>query len=111
MGLPPLTNLLPQLPTCHPSSPCSLTDHTQLDWRPLLPQICIPCLNCCGAQSGVFPLEGCESLQTAMHNCCNVVFQSANHWLYLEQPQEFNSLILDFVEKGNEGRAARTLIP
>jgi hypothetical protein len=46
-----------------------------------------------------------------MHNCCNVVFQSANHWLYLEQPQEFNSLILDFVEKGNEGRAARTLIP
>jgi pimeloyl-ACP methyl ester carboxylesterase len=33
-----------------------------------------------------------------------VVFRRANHWLYLEQPEKFNELLLEFVQKGNAGR-------
>jgi pimeloyl-ACP methyl ester carboxylesterase len=34
-----------------------------------------------------------------------VVFKRANHWLYLEQADEFNALLAEFVEKGIAGRA------
>jgi pimeloyl-ACP methyl ester carboxylesterase len=40
-------------------------------------------------------------------DCCSVVVSRANHWLYLEQPEEFNTLLLDFVALGNAGRAKR----
>jgi pimeloyl-ACP methyl ester carboxylesterase len=33
-----------------------------------------------------------------------VVFKRANHWLYLEQPEQFNALLLDFAQRANEGR-------
>ena len=39
-----------------------MADHTQLDWRPQLPRIQIPCLNLIGCRSGVFPVEGCEAV-------------------------------------------------
>lgn len=39
-----------------------MADHTQLDWRPLLPHIGVPCLNCIGCKSGIFPLQGCEAV-------------------------------------------------
>jgi pimeloyl-ACP methyl ester carboxylesterase len=39
-----------------------------------------------------------------------VVFKRANHWLYLEQPEEFNALLLDFVHKGNAGRAKTSYV-
>lgn len=42
--------------------------------------------------------------------CCSVVFERANHWLYLEMPKEFNELLLDFIKRGNEGRPAVTSV-
>jgi hypothetical protein len=39
-----------------------MADHTQLDWRPQLPRLQLPCLNVIGCQSGVFPIEGCEAV-------------------------------------------------
>lgn len=83
-----------------------MADHTQLDWRPVLPLLRLPCLNVVGGVSGVFPVEGCLYIQGVAPDCCSVVFKRANHWLYLEQPEEFNALLLDFVLKGNAGRAA-----
>lgn len=79
-------------------------DHTQLDWRTLLPRIKLPCLNCVGGDSGVFPVEGCLEVGRLIPDCCSVVFDRANHWLHLEQPEEFNKLLVGFVHKGNEGR-------
>ena len=90
---------------CKPEALAALmADHTQLDWRPLLPEVKIPCLNCVGGTSGVFPVEGCLEVGRLVPDCCSVVFKRANHWLYLEQPEEFNGLLADFVLKGNVGR-------
>lgn len=65
------------------------------------------CAMLCGAMlcSGVFPVEGCLHIQGVAPDCCSVVFRRANHWLYLEQPEDFNQLLLDFVQKRNVGRA------
>lgn len=90
---------------CDPAALAELmTDHTQLDWRSLLPRIGIPCLNCCGGRSGVFPLDGCLEVARLIGagRCRSAVFDRANHWLYLEQPEEFNRLLIDFV-KGADG--------
>lgn len=83
-----------------------MADHTQLDWRPLLPRLALPCLNLVGASSGVFPPDGCLTVGQLAPQCCSVVFKRANHWLYLEQPEQFNQLLLDFVARRNEGRPA-----
>jgi hypothetical protein len=48
---------------CHPEHLAKLmADHTQLDWRPVLKLITIPCLNMIGCSSGVFPVDGCEAV-------------------------------------------------
>lgn len=90
---------------CDPSALGELmADHTQLDWRSLLTRMTLPCLNCVGGTSGVFPVEGCLEVGRLAPDCCSVVFERANHWLYLEMPREFNELLLGFVEGGNAGR-------
>jgi pimeloyl-ACP methyl ester carboxylesterase len=81
-----------------------MRDHTQLDWRTLLPRITLPCLNLVGGRSGVFPVEGCLEVANLIEDCRSVVFDRANHWLYLEQPDEFNRLVLEFVASGNAGK-------
>lgn len=72
----------------------------QLDWRPLLPQVKVPCLNLVGALSGVFPLEGTQAVGKLIPHCHTVVFEAANHWLYLEEPDKFNRLLKEFVLHG-----------
>ena len=48
---------------CNPDHLARLmADHTQLDWRPQLPPISVPCLNMIGCQSGCFPVAGCETV-------------------------------------------------
>ncbi|KAF8065825.1 ydjP [Scenedesmus sp. PABB004] len=84
-----------------------MADHTQLDWRPLLPLVACPALNVVGGTSGCFPVEGCLTNDELAPHCCSVLFKRANHWLYLEQPEAFNALLLDFVARGNEGRPKR----
>lgn len=81
-----------------------MRDHTQLDWRALLPRIRLPCLNCAGGKSGVFPLDGLLEVARLVPDCCTVVFDQSNHWLYLEQPPAFNDLVLEFVRRGNADR-------
>jgi hypothetical protein len=41
-----------------------MADHTQLDWRPQLPHITVRCLNVIGCQSGCFPVQGCEAVNS-----------------------------------------------
>ena len=55
-----------------------MRDHTQLDWRPLLPTLRgLPVLNCVGGQSGVFPVEGCLEIGRLAPECKSVVFKQA----------------------------------
>lgn len=53
----------------------------QLDWRPLLPRLAIPCLNLVGALSGVFPLEGTLAVGELIPNCHSVcLFPTTNDY-------------------------------
>ncbi|CAK4079388.1 unnamed protein product [Aphanomyces euteiches] len=75
-----------------------MRDHTQLDWRPLLLTISIPCLNIAGGPGNkVFPMEGALAVGDLIPHCTNVIFESCGHWLYVEQPVEFCKMVLDFV--------------
>eukprot|EP00877_Chromochloris_zofingiensis_P008996 jgi/Chrzof1/434/Cz01g15220.t1 len=90
---------------CKPQALAALmADHTQLDWRPILPRINLPCLNMVGGTSGVFPVEGALFVGQAIPDCVNVIFKRANHWLYLEHPDVFNRIVLDFAHHGNVGK-------
>lgn len=75
----------------------------------MLPLLKIPCLNVVGGSSGIFPVDGCLRVAGLAPDCCSVVFKKGNHWLYLEQPTQFNELLLDFVHNGNVGRQKLTL--
>ncbi|KAK9835967.1 hypothetical protein WJX81_002235 [Elliptochloris bilobata] len=77
-----------------------MADHTQLDWRPMLPRIRVPCLNLIGRQSAVFPWQGTEVVGRLVPACRTVVFENCGHWLYLEQPQTFNKLVAEFAQDG-----------
>jgi pimeloyl-ACP methyl ester carboxylesterase len=70
----------------------------------------VPCLNLCGATSGCFPLAGLEAVGEAVPDCCTVVFERANHWLYLEQPEAFNALVASFAAARNVGRPRRSSV-
>ena len=87
-----------------------------------------PCLNLVGRKSGVFPWQGTAVVGNLIPKChtvchpsrpgCNkgcvdrgrlpehfclsvqVYFESANHWLYLEEPDKFNALLREFVVNG-----------
>lgn len=136
----------------------------QLDWRPLLPRISIPCLNVVGRLSATFPWEGSAVVGQLIPNChtvrpflisasplrmllssrtrllvhatlqrvalqqkketqlaltlsesvcmslhltfgnrvrlLQVFFEQGNHFLYIEEPEKFNQLVIDFAEKG-----------
>lgn len=73
-----------------------MADHTQLDWRPVLPRIQVPCLNIIGRRSAVFPFWGCEEVSRLLPNCRTLYFENENHWLYLEQPARFSKIISSF---------------
>lgn len=80
-----------------------MADHTALDWRPLLPRINIPCLNIVGRHSQVFPWWGCEATGNLIPNCRTVFFENCNHWLYIEEPGKFNTIITAFASGGIAG--------
>lgn len=44
----------------------------QLDWRPILPRIRVPCLNLIGRQSAVFPWQGTEVVGRLVQTCRTV---------------------------------------
>ncbi|KAL3925593.1 MAG: hypothetical protein SGPRY_003609 [Prymnesium sp.] len=73
-----------------------MADHAQLDWRPILPRISVPCLNLYGTCSGCFPVEGCRAVGEMIPNCKNVEFEGYNHWLYLENPDAFVTEVVAF---------------
>jgi len=73
-----------------------MADHTALDWRPVLPRIGIPCLNIIGRRSAVFPFWGCEEVSRLIPNCRTLYFENENHWLYIEEPQQFSKVISSF---------------
>jgi pimeloyl-ACP methyl ester carboxylesterase len=74
-----------------------MADHAQLDWRPILPRITLPCLNLYGTESGCFPVEGTRAVGELIPVCENVAFEGCNHWLHLERPERVAELVRTFV--------------
>jgi len=82
---------------CMPAQLAALMrDHTHQDWRPLLPNIEVPCLNLYGDRSGCFPPEGPQFVSDAIPNCCTVAFEGCNHWLYMEEPERFSREVVEW---------------
>ena len=48
----------------------------------------MPVLNLAGRQSGIFPPAGTAEVAKRVQDGCTVFFEAANHWLYMEQPNE-----------------------
>lgn len=88
-----------------------MADHTALDWRPLLPRITVPCLNLIGELSGVFPEAGCRQVGHLIPNCHTMVFEGCNHWLYLEEPDQFNKLLRNFAAGGIPAVSKQSRVP
>jgi pimeloyl-ACP methyl ester carboxylesterase len=80
-----------------------LADHTRYDHREALEGVEQPVLVLSGRRSGCFPLEGMEEIVRRVKNGGNeraemVVFESG-HWLFYEEPERFNEVVLRFVEQ------------
>lgn len=64
---------------CRPEHLAQLmADHTQLDWRPVLKRVTIPCLNMIGCHSGVFPIEGCEAVSKLISGIVSATLPHVN---------------------------------
>lgn len=72
-----------------------MADHTQADWRSVLPRISIPCLNLVGSKTMCFNAQGVAYVGEKVPRCEQVYFD-AGHWLYIEMPDKFNELIQRF---------------
>merc|ERR1712023_253944 len=109
MGIAPATAevLVSESLRCDPVTLGTImADHTQLDWRPILPTIDIPCLNLVGRCSNVFPWQGCAVVGELIPDCKTVFFEECNHWLYLEDAPKFAQLLVRFVDPSSRAGIA-----
>ena len=67
-----LTMRCHRLSVLHPSRQADLGPAAQLDWRPILPRIRVPCLNLIGRRSAVFPWQGTELVGRLVPACRTV---------------------------------------
>lgn len=77
-----------------------MADHTAIDWRPILPRIELPCLNIVARRSNVFPYWGCEEVTRLCPQSHCIYFEESNHWLYIDQPSRFSSIVAAFANYG-----------
>eukprot|EP00210_Caulerpa_lentillifera_P007237 g6924.t1 len=76
-----------------------MEDHTQIDWRPVLRKIDVPCLNCTAGKSCVFPVEGVETVTKLIPNCKSVNFPEANHMIQIDEADKFNKIAIEFLDQ------------
>jgi pimeloyl-ACP methyl ester carboxylesterase len=74
-----------------------MRDHTNLDWRDLLPQIKIPTLVCVARKSAIFDWEGSAYVGEKIPGAETVFFEECGHMLFWENPEKFNQSIRNFV--------------
>ena len=79
-----------------------MADHTAADWRPVLGGIPCEALVVVGARSDIFPPAGCAAVAGLMTagRAAVVTFAGGGHWLYVEQPAEFGTLVAAFARGG-----------
>jgi non-heme chloroperoxidase len=74
-------------------------NHSHTDWRDLIPRIKLPTLIISGRAS-FMPWKSQEWIHRQIHGSQFEVFEEAeggNHFMFLENPQKFNRLIMDYL--------------
>jgi len=64
----------------------------------VLPTINVPTLVIVGRQDEFTPVTKAEEMQEKLQNCKLVIIEDAGHMPNLEHPDEFNKIVLDFLE-------------
>ncbi len=78
----------------------------RIDSTPTLAEIDVPTLIIHGAKDAIIPLSEAEAMHKAIKNSKLVVLEDAGHMVNLEQPDEFNDAVLDFLEEIEAGLRA-----
>ena len=67
-----------------------MADHTRGDWRAVVRSLdAQEALVVAGAESRIFPVDGCRWVASHAPRAKCVVFRGCGHWLYVERPDEF----------------------
>ncbi|MGI6152672.1 MAG: alpha/beta fold hydrolase [Christensenellaceae bacterium] len=74
-----------------------MRDHTNLDWRDILPHITLPSLVLVSRQSTIFDWQGCAYVGEQIPGAKTVFFEESGHMIYWEEPDKFNQVVADFV--------------
>jgi 3-oxoadipate enol-lactonase len=64
----------------------------------VLPKINVPTLVIVGRQDEFTPVAKAEEMKQKIQNCKLIIIENAGHMPNLEQPEEFNKIVLDFLE-------------
>ncbi len=73
-----------------------MTDHTNLDWRDLLPQISIPALVMVGGKSVIWGPGGAEYPGETIPGAQTVTFAESGHMPFYHEADAFNQAVIDF---------------
>jgi non-heme chloroperoxidase len=68
------------------------------DYRPVLPKIAVPCLLTYGTESNYYPPENYEYMQKQLPQARVVAFPGCGHALHIQDPDLFNSTVLNFLQ-------------
>lgn len=74
-----------------------LRDHAAQDWRDVIARVDVPVLMVAGAQSQFWPAEHATAVATLNPRVQAVVLEEAGHAVNLDQPEEFNRVVLEFL--------------
>lgn len=74
-----------------------MTDHTNLDWRDLVPRITLPTLVLVGRKSRIFPWQGSAWVGERLPGARTVFFEESGHMLFYEEQDKFNEVVGDWV--------------
>lgn len=67
------------------------------DYRPVLPEIAVPCLLTYGMESNYYPPENYEYMQKQLSDARIVPFAGCGHALHIQDSELFNKTVLDFL--------------
>ena len=87
-----------QIELCPPAVRAAImADHTNLDWRDLLPRIDLPSLVLVGRQSAIFPWRGSAYVGEKIPGARTEFFEHSGHMPFWQESERFNAVVSDFV--------------
>lgn len=72
------------------------------DYRPVLPEISVPCLIAYGLESNYYPSENYEYMKSRIPRAEVVPFEGCGHALHIQDPGKFNSTAIRFLKRARE---------